>query len=81
LKSVGIGEFTLKENGATVFNGGGLVGAQEFIHGRPFGAVPTKVCFEGLTFEHLVGGFCLEPSERNQFTLREQERMLGKRER
>jgi hypothetical protein len=81
LKSVGVGQFTLKKNRSTLVNGRRFVGAQKLIQGRFFGAVSTKVGFEVLPFEDAIGNFSREPVKGRQFTLREQDGVFGQRKR
>tara|TARA_B100001027_G_scaffold56825_1_gene38364 strand:- start:355 stop:705 length:351 start_codon:yes stop_codon:yes gene_type:complete len=81
LKSVGVGQFTLKKNRSALVNGRRFVGTQKFIQGRFFGAVSTNVVFEVLPFEDAVGKLAREPVKRRQFALREQDGVFGQRER
>ena len=77
LKSVRVGQFTLKKNRSALVNGRRFVGAQKFIQGRFVGAVSTKVCFQVLPFEDAVGKLSREPVKKRQFALREQDGVFG----
>ena len=81
LETVGVGEFPLQQDGASVSNERSIKFLKQIVQRGGCGSKLSHIILQQRAFKEVVGDLTRKPVEQDDVVTREQHRMLGQRER